>query len=105
MKVRTAKLKIKGGEEIAEIEKWEMKKEVMSEQRNLKRGIYIDNDLTKEERVVQSRLRERKNEERRSKKKHHKSRYRKIKIGNNWYFSDDRTKKIQFQEKTNKYTA
>lgn len=53
------KLKIKEGEEMAEIKKWEMKKEVMSAKRNLKRGIYTDDDLTKEEKVVQSRLRKR----------------------------------------------
>ncbi|KAK1137421.1 hypothetical protein K0M31_001931 [Melipona bicolor] len=61
VKVRTArKLKIKESEEMvmAEIEKLEMKKEVMSKKQNLKRELYIDDGLTKEERVVPSRLSE-----------------------------------------------
>jgi len=38
---------------VAELESWEQKKEIMIKKKNLMRGMYIDNDLTRAEREMQ----------------------------------------------------
>lgn len=39
------------------VENWEMKKNIMMKKKNLKKGIYIDDDLTRREREIQGKLR------------------------------------------------
>jgi len=48
---------------VAELESWEQKKEIMIKKKNLIRGIYIDNDLTRTERETQEKLKEKAKEE------------------------------------------
>lgn len=70
------KVKIKENKEIVvtELESWEQKREVMSKKKNLKTGIWIEDDLTKEEKEIQKQLRERKSKGRKDKRKEGKSR-------------------------------
>lgn len=44
---------------VAELKNWEQKKELMIRKRELKTGIYIDNDLIRMEREMQEQLRDR----------------------------------------------
>jgi len=48
---------------VAELESWEQKKEIMIKKKNLMRGIYTDNDLTRTEREMQEKLKEKAKEE------------------------------------------
>lgn len=59
------RMKIKENKEmvIANLESWEQEREVMS-RKDIGQGIWIENDLTKKEREIKRRLRERAREER-----------------------------------------
>ena len=59
------------------------KKEIIRKKSKLKKGVYIDDNLTKEERGIQIKLRERAREER-AKGISAKVGYKKVKIGNKW---------------------
>jgi len=48
---------------VTELENWEQKKEIMIKKKNLMRGMYIDNDLTRAEREMQEKLKEKAKEE------------------------------------------
>lgn len=50
---------------IVKMEKWEEKRKIMIRKKNLKRGIFIKDDLTKKKREVQRRLREQKKKKKR----------------------------------------
>lgn len=67
---------------IASLDSWVQKREIMSKKRDLKQGIWIEDDLTKEEREVQRRLRERAREEREKGKK--------VKVGYMKLYIEDR---------------
>lgn len=54
-------------------------------EKNLRRGIYIEDDLTKKEREVQRRLREIAKEEKGNENKDVKTGYKKIHMGERWY--------------------
>ena len=92
---KAIKMKLKGEEEmvLAEIGSWEEKRMVMSRKKTLKRGLYVDDDLTKEERTTQKKLRERATEERK-KGNQMKVSYRKIRIGNKWFYWNDNKETI-----------
>ncbi|XP_017889191.1 golgin subfamily A member 6-like protein 22 [Ceratina calcarata] len=83
-------IEIIGGGEIAkvsivEMENWEAKQEVMKKKGKLRgKRIYIDHDMTQEERRVQKLLREKAREEI-NEGREAKVGYRKIKILNKWY--------------------
>lgn len=93
-------VKTKGmGEEVStaivEMKDWEAKQEVMKKKWRLgKQKIYIDHDLTEEERYVQRKLRERAREER-NENKEAKVGYRKIRIQGKWYGWDENKGEIQ----------
>ena len=57
---KVRKIKTRGEEEIvvAEIDSWEEKKEIMRKKGKLKKGIFIDDDLAKQERGIQMKLKE-----------------------------------------------
>ena len=91
---KAIKMKLKGEEEvIAEIGSWKEKRMVMSRKKTLKRGIYVDDDLTKEERITQKKLKERATEEGK-KSNQTKVSYRKIRIGNKWFYWNDNKETI-----------
>lgn len=56
---KASRLRTSGKESviIAEIENWEEKREIMRRKKELKRGIFIEDDLTKKEREIQYKLR------------------------------------------------
>ena len=83
----------RGGKIVAEIGSWEEKRMVMSRKKTLKRGIYVDDDLTKEETTTQKKLTERAIEER-MKGNQTKVSYRKIRIGNKWFYWNDNKETI-----------
>lgn len=63
---RAYKIRMKENKEtiIASLGSWDQKREVMNRKRELTQGIWIEDDLTKEERGIQMKLRERAREER-----------------------------------------
>jgi len=69
---------------IATVEKWEMKRQIMMKKRELEKGIYIDDDLTKKEREIQGTIR-RITKEEREKGKEVKIGYMKARIGRKWF--------------------
>ena len=79
---------------IANLDNWEQKREIMNNKKNLKSGIWIENDLTKEEREVQGKLRALAREE---KEKGNKVKvgYRKIYIEDSMYRWNEKEKKLE----------
>lgn len=79
---------------IASLENWEQKREVMSRKKNLGQGIWIEDDLTKEEREIQRRMRERAREEREKGNKV-KVGYMKLYIGDHVFRWNEKRKKLE----------
>lgn len=79
----------KGKVVIAKLKNWDMKRQVMSRKRGLKRGIYIDDDLTEKERNIQRQARRRVKEER-ERGKEARVGYMKIKVGEKWLTWNER---------------
>ncbi|KAH0812087.1 hypothetical protein GEV33_010708 [Tenebrio molitor] len=83
---------------LAKIESWEQKKNILLNKSKLKEKederMYIDDDLTKEEREIQKKLRELAREER-NKGKRVKIGYRKIQINGEWFRWDEREEKLK----------
>lgn len=79
---------------VAELENWEQKREIMIRKKDLKAGIYIDNDLTKTERRMQEKLREKAKEEKR-KGNNVKISYGKILIKDKWFRWNEREEKLE----------
>ncbi|XP_070169555.1 uncharacterized protein [Polyergus mexicanus] len=69
---------------VVTVEEWEMKRNIMVRRKNLDRGIYIDDDLTRREREIQGRLRRRAREEK-EKGKEVKIGYKKISVNGKWF--------------------
>jgi hypothetical protein len=94
---------------LAKIESWEQKKNISKSKFKEKKGerMYIDDDLTKEERETQKKLRELAREERDSGKRV-KIGYRKIQINGDWFRwnkRQEKLKKICLKEGENKKTT
>ncbi|XP_018307231.1 trichohyalin-like [Mycetomoellerius zeteki] len=89
------KLRMRGDRStvVAEISSWGQKREIMVKKKELKSGIFIDDDLTRKEREIQKYLREKATEENR---KGNKTRvgYRKIFLKDRWYRWDEKEKKL-----------
>jgi hypothetical protein len=83
---------------LAKIESWKQKKNIMLSKSKLKEKkgerMYIDDDLTKEERETQKKLRELAREER-DRGKRVKIGYRKIQINGDWFRWDKRQEKLK----------
>jgi hypothetical protein len=85
---------------LAKIESWEQKKNIMLNKSKLKEKedermyIRVDDDLTKEERETQKKLRELAREER-NRGKRVKIGYRKIQINGEWFRWDEREEKLK----------
>jgi hypothetical protein len=83
---------------LAKIESWEQKKNILLNKSKLKEKederMYIDDDLTKEERETQKKLRELAIEER-NRGKRVKIGYRKIQINGEWFRWDEREEKLK----------
>lgn len=96
------KLRMRGDRStvVAEISSWGQKREIMVKKKELKSGIFIDDDLTRKEREIQKYLREKATEENR---KGNKTRvgYRKIFLKDRWYRWDEKEKKL-VEEKESK---
>lgn len=93
-KIRSA-YRVGKGMVVAEVERWEKKVEIMSAKKKLKgKKIYIDNDLTREDRAVQKQLREIARIERASGKKARVA-YRRIYIEGETYGWCDSEQKIK----------
>lgn len=88
------------------VEEWEMKRNVMMKKKNLDKGIYIDDDLTRREREIQERLRRMAREEK-EKGKEVKIGYKKISVNGKWFkwnekencLSEEKEKRRRQQEK------
>lgn len=78
---------------IATLEDWQQKREVTTKKKDLKRGIWIEDDLTWKEREIQKKLRKKAKEER---EKGNKVRvgYMKIQIGEEWYRWNERKERL-----------
>jgi hypothetical protein len=82
---------------LAKIESWEQKKNILLNKSKLKKEderMYIDDNLTKEERETQKKLRELAREER-NRRKRVKIGYRKIQINGEWFRWDEREEKLK----------
>jgi hypothetical protein len=83
---------------LAKIESWEQKKNIMLNKSKLKERkgerIYIDDDLTNEERKILKKLREVAREEK-DRGKRVKMGYRKIQINGEWFIWDEREVKLK----------
>lgn len=82
---------------IAKMEKWEEKREIMK-RKNLKSGIYVEDDLTRKEREVRRRLRKIK-EEKVKESKDVKVGYKKIHTGERWYRWNEKEERIEEENK------
>ncbi|KAK1137319.1 hypothetical protein K0M31_001831 [Melipona bicolor] len=70
VRIRKAKrVEEKGHENVVEIGEWEKKRKIMERKKNLRRGVYIDDNLTRKEREVQRKLRNRVKEEKERRKR------------------------------------
>jgi hypothetical protein len=89
------KVQVRGGKctVVAEVGSWEQKREIMIRKKELQAGIFIDDDLTRTEREMQTKLREKAKEEREKGNKV-KVGYGKIMIGDRWYRWSAREKKL-----------
>lgn len=54
---------------VATVEKWEMKRQIMSKKRKLEKGIYIEDDLTKKEREIHHTRNAKKNSKKRKRER------------------------------------
>jgi len=90
---------VRGSKEIiiAEINKWEQKNNVMKKKNKLKKGIIIENDLTRKEREIQRRLKELAREEREKGDGRVKVGYKKIYMRGKWHSWNE--KKEELEEK------
>lgn len=79
---------------VVQIGEWEKKREIMAKKRNLKKLIYIEDDLTREEREVQRKLRVRAGEKTEKRKKARVG-YRKIQIEDKWYRWNERKGELE----------
>lgn len=79
---------------IAILDNWKQKREVMSKKKELRQGIWIEDDLTMEERRVQNKLRERAREER-AKGNKVKIGYRKLFIGDKVVRWNEKVKELE----------
>lgn len=79
---------------IGEVNRWEIKGEIMKRKKGLPKGIFIEDDLTRKEREVQSFLRNLAKEER-QKGIDTWVGYMKIRMGTKWYKWNERTKKLE----------
>lgn len=66
------------------VENWEMKRNIMMKKKNLEKGIYIDDDLTRREREIQGKLRRMAMKEK-EKGKEVKVSYMKMYIDGKWF--------------------
>ncbi|KAG7197003.1 hypothetical protein KM043_017539 [Ampulex compressa] len=73
----------------------EVEKVIMRKMRELSRGIFIEDDLTKKEMEMQRRLGKIAKEEREKGDKNVKVGYRKIYMGERWYWWDERREKLE----------
>ncbi|KAG7196730.1 hypothetical protein KM043_016067 [Ampulex compressa] len=85
----------KGSIVIAELNGWESKKVIMRKKRELSRGIFIEDDLTKKKMEMQRRLGKIAKKEREKGDKNVKVGYRKIYMGERWYWWDERREKLE----------
>lgn len=93
---RAYKIKVKENKEIvvASLGSWEQKREIMYKKKELSQGIWIEDDLTKEERGIQIKLRERAREEREKGNKV-KVGYMKLFIGDKVFRWNERRKELE----------
>lgn len=68
---------------VVDIGKWEKKREIMEKKKNLRKGVHIDDDITREERGVQRKFRDRTRKEKEGGKRA-RVRYRKIRVKDKW---------------------
>lgn len=73
----------KGNLVIAKLQQWEMKKQVMFNKKELRKGVYIDDDLTEKERKIQLEVRKKAREEK-GNGKNVKAGYMKVQIDGKW---------------------
>lgn len=79
---------------VATVEKWEMKRQIMMKKRDLEKGIYIDDDLTKREREIQGKIR-RITKEEREKGKEVKIGYMKASIEGKWLRWNEKEERLE----------
>ena len=93
--MKAFKVQVRGGKctVVAEVGTWEKKREIMSRKKELRAGIFIDDDLTRMEREMQTQLREKAKEEREKGNKV-KVGYGKIMTEDSWYRWNAREKKL-----------
>lgn len=79
---------------VAEMENWEQKREIMGRKKDLKAGIFIDNNLTRMEREMQEQLRA---EARKEKDKGNKVKvnYGKLRVNDRWLWWKEKEKKLE----------
>ena len=74
----------------------------MTRKKNLKTGVYIDNDLTQKEREIQGKLKKLAGEKRREGKKTSVG-YKKIRIDKKWYIWNERKETLKEVIEKDKY--
>lgn len=77
-----------------ELINWETKREIMVRKRDLKSGVYIEDDLTRKERVIQNQLREKAREKRREGQRV-KIEYMRINIEDKWCKWNEKEEKLE----------
>ena len=83
---------------VATMKSMEEKIRIMKEKRKLEKGIYIDDDLTREEREIQQRIR-RIDRVRREEGECVKIGYKKLKIENRWYRWNENEERLEEEKK------
>jgi len=93
---RAKKIEVRGSKEIiiAEINKWEQKNNVLKKKNKLKKGIIIENDLTRKEREIRG-LRELAREEREKGDGRVKVGYQKIYMRGKWHSWNEKKEKLE----------
>lgn len=78
---------ISGGKDIilVELEGWETKREIMRRKKDLRKDIFVEDDLTRKEREIQRELRRRASAERKKGDINVKVGYKKIYMKDRWY--------------------
>lgn len=94
------KVRIKKASEIKTKEKdkwmsWEQKREVMEEKRNLKKGVRIEDDLTRKEREIQDKLWDMAREEREKDDDEVRVGYKKIFLKRKWYWWNEKEDELR----------
>lgn len=87
---------------MAELESWEQKREIMNKKKELKKGIIIEDDLTRREREIQRKLREKAREEREKGDSKAKIGYKKIYLNGKWYRWNEKEEKLEEERKWRK---